>query len=153
MRLRSCRLWMRLRSSRLWMRFSRPWTRSSRLWMRSSRMWTRSSRVVRRLTANAEVATVLGSISASSDAVPSEERQMKQCWRTYVKTQKSPLKNTDIWKFCCLDQASIGPRTSKKLSTKYYLSTDFAQKFEYSPSLSWLCFRGIVFWWDLGNYF
>ncbi len=32
-----------------------------------------------RLTANAEVATVLGSISASSDTVESERRQMKQC--------------------------------------------------------------------------
>ncbi len=32
-----------------------------------------------RLTANAEVATVLGSIPASSDTVESEGRQMKQC--------------------------------------------------------------------------
>jgi hypothetical protein len=32
-----------------------------------------------RLTANAVVATVLGSISASSDRVESEGRQMKQC--------------------------------------------------------------------------
>jgi hypothetical protein len=31
------------------------------------------------LTANAEVATVLGSILAFSDAVESEVRQMKQC--------------------------------------------------------------------------
>ncbi len=31
------------------------------------------------LTANAEVATVLGSIPASSDIVESEARQMKQC--------------------------------------------------------------------------
>ncbi len=33
-----------------------------------------------RLSANAEVATVLGSIPASSDTVESEGRQMKQCW-------------------------------------------------------------------------
>ncbi len=33
-----------------------------------------------RLTANAEVATVLGSISASSDTLESEWRQIKQCW-------------------------------------------------------------------------
>ncbi len=41
----------------------------------------RSSRVViiERLIANAVVATVLGSIQASSDTVESEERQMKQC--------------------------------------------------------------------------
>jgi hypothetical protein len=32
-----------------------------------------------RLTANAVVATVLGSIPASSDTVESEGRQMKQC--------------------------------------------------------------------------
>jgi hypothetical protein len=31
------------------------------------------------LTANAEVAAFLGSIPASSDTVPSERRQMKQC--------------------------------------------------------------------------
>jgi hypothetical protein len=31
------------------------------------------------LTANAEVATVLGSIPASSDTVESKGRQMKQC--------------------------------------------------------------------------
>jgi hypothetical protein len=32
-----------------------------------------------RLTANAEVTTVLGSIPASSNTVESEGRQMKQC--------------------------------------------------------------------------
>jgi hypothetical protein len=40
----------------------------------------RCSRVAReRLTASGEVATVLGSIPASSDTVGSEGRQMKQC--------------------------------------------------------------------------
>jgi hypothetical protein len=51
-------------------------------------MWVRSSRVsgwylaewLERLTANALVATVLGSIPASSDTVESEGRQMKQWW-------------------------------------------------------------------------
>ncbi len=38
---------------------------------------------------NAKVATVLGSIPASSDTVESEGRQMQQCWITYIK--KSPL--------------------------------------------------------------
>jgi hypothetical protein len=78
-------LWMR--SRRVWMRSSRVWMRSNRvvdemaeLWMRSSRLWMRSSRVViERLAANAKVATVLGAIPASSDAVESEGRQMKQC--------------------------------------------------------------------------
>jgi hypothetical protein len=41
--------------------------------------WMRSSRVVRASEANAVVATVLGSISASSDTVESKGRQMKQC--------------------------------------------------------------------------
>ncbi len=43
-----------------------------------------------RLTANAEVATVLGSIPASSDTVESEGRQMKQCWIKYIKNKKNP---------------------------------------------------------------
>jgi len=38
----------------------------------------RSRRVLERLTVNAEVATVLGSIPASSETVESEGRQMKQ---------------------------------------------------------------------------
>ncbi len=47
-----------------------------------------------RLTANAVVATVLGSIPASSDTVESEGRQMKQCWISYIKEKfkkKIPL--------------------------------------------------------------
>ncbi len=45
-----------------------------------------------RLTANAEVATVLGSIPASSDTVEveSEERQMKQWWIHYIKKINPP---------------------------------------------------------------
>ncbi len=45
------------------------------------------------LTANAEVAPVLCSIPASSDAVESEGRQMKQCCIKYIlkKNQKIPL--------------------------------------------------------------
>jgi len=37
-----------------------------------------------RLTADAKVATVLGSIPASSDTLESEGRQMKQCWIKYL---------------------------------------------------------------------
>jgi hypothetical protein len=37
-----------------------------------------------RLTANTVVATVLGSIPASSDTVESEGRQMHQCWISYM---------------------------------------------------------------------
>ncbi len=42
-----------------------------------------------RLTANAVVTTVLGSIPASSDTVESEGRQMKQCWISYIKKEKN----------------------------------------------------------------
>jgi len=45
-----------------------------------------------RLTANAKVATVLGSIPASSGTVESEGRQMKQCCIKYLKILKSPRK-------------------------------------------------------------
>ncbi len=48
----------------------------------------RSSRVVR---ASAKVATVVGSILASSDTVESEGWQMKQCWITFI-TIKIPKK-------------------------------------------------------------
>ncbi len=46
--------------------------------MRSSLKW------LERLTANAEVATVPGSIPAASDTVESKGRQMKQCWIQYI---------------------------------------------------------------------
>ncbi len=46
--------------------------------MRSSLKW------LERLTANATVATVLGSIPAASDTVEFEGRQMKQCWIQYI---------------------------------------------------------------------
>jgi len=48
-------------------------------------MWMKSSWVVERLSANAVVATVLGSIPASSDTVESEGRKMKPCWISYIK--------------------------------------------------------------------
>jgi hypothetical protein len=55
------------------------WMRSSQVWMRSSRVWIISSGVVRALTANIKVATVLGSIPAFSDTMESEGRQTKKC--------------------------------------------------------------------------
>jgi hypothetical protein len=42
-----------------------------------------------RLTANAKVATGLGSIPASTDTVVSEGRQMKQCRIKFLKNPKS----------------------------------------------------------------
>ncbi len=48
----------------------------------------RSSRVVRVSETNAVVATVLGSIQASSGTVKSGGRQMKQCWISYIKKEK-----------------------------------------------------------------
>ncbi len=49
--------------------------------------WDLDSRaeLLERLTANAVVATALGSIPASSDTVETEGLQMKQCWITYIK--------------------------------------------------------------------
>jgi hypothetical protein len=47
--------------------------------------------MVDRLTANAEVATVLASIPASSDTVESEMRQMRHCGIQYCTSQKIPL--------------------------------------------------------------
>jgi hypothetical protein len=45
-----------------------------------------------RLNFNAKVASVLGSIPASSDTVESEGRQMKQCRKSFLKNLKnSPL--------------------------------------------------------------
>jgi hypothetical protein len=41
-----------------------------------------------RLTANAEDATVLGSITASSGKMEFEGRQIKQCWIQYVEEKK-----------------------------------------------------------------
>ncbi len=93
------------------------WMRSSRVvWMRSSRVcvdeiypsvWMRSSRVcgwdlaecLERLTANAVVATALGSNRASSDTVESERRQMRQCWISYIKNIQKipPLKLSSVW--------------------------------------------------------
>ncbi len=59
-----------------------------------SRGWD-LAKCLERLAVNAKVATVLGSIPASSDTVESEWRQMKQCWIKYIKIknpQKSPFK-------------------------------------------------------------
>ncbi len=49
---------------------------------------------LKRLTANAKVAFVLGSIPASSDTVESEGWQMNQCWIKYG-TQQNPRKS--LW--------------------------------------------------------
>jgi len=52
-----------------------------------------------RLTANAVVATVLGTIPESSDTVEFEGRQMQQCWISYIKrkkSKKSPFKIKSI---------------------------------------------------------
>jgi hypothetical protein len=41
-----------------------------------------------RLTVSVKVATVLGSILASSDTVEFEERKMMQCGMAYIKSKK-----------------------------------------------------------------
>ncbi len=50
-----------------------------------------------RLAVNTKVATVLGSIPASSKTVESEGLQMKLCWITYMKR-----KNQKILRFYCI---------------------------------------------------
>ncbi len=54
-----------------------------------------------RLTVDAKVAIVLGSIPASSDTVESEGRQKKQCWITYItrKPKNSPVKKIGSFSF------------------------------------------------------
>ncbi len=50
------------------------------------------------VTADAEFASVLGWITASSDTAESEGWQMKQCWIKYIKNPKSPLFNKSyLW--------------------------------------------------------
>ncbi len=79
----------------------KKWKQKNRIGSgRSSREWTRSSRVARESGSQClrYVATVLGSIPVSSDAVESEGRQKMQCRLTYTKKeniQKSPLAGAD----------------------------------------------------------
>ncbi len=81
----------------------------AQLWMRSSRVWMTSSRVADEIQPrcgwdlaecewdlaewlqrlNPKVATILGSIPASSDTEEYEGRQMKQCWITQIKNKLS----------------------------------------------------------------
>ncbi len=49
------------------------------------------------MAANAKVATLLGSIPASSDTVESEGRQMKQCSVTYIKIKIKALENFTVF--------------------------------------------------------
>ncbi len=59
--------------------------------MRCTREWMRCAEYLERLTASAEVETVLGSIPASSDTVESEGRQMKQVEEsTFIKKSEKP---------------------------------------------------------------
>ncbi len=62
------------------------------VWMGSSWIsgWYLAGRL-ERLAAYAEVATVLGSIPASSDTVEFEVGQMRQCWIQYIEEEKIPL--------------------------------------------------------------
>jgi len=107
---------------------------SSSGWMPDKCM--RSNRVVRtRPTANAEVATVLGSIPASSDTVKSEGWQMKQCWIEYLqrrhKIQKIPLlKLTRTLQF----YNSEFPKVYMSIPCKALLHQDVVYTIQYIPS-------------------
>jgi hypothetical protein len=64
------------------------YTKENFQWMRSSRV------VIERLTTNAELATVLDSIPASSDTVESEGRQMKYNKENY-KNRKIEIRQSE----------------------------------------------------------
>jgi hypothetical protein len=57
-------------------------------WMRSSLSGWDLAQLLERLTANAEVATVLVSIQASYDTMECEGQQMKQFWIEYIEKNK-----------------------------------------------------------------
>ncbi len=61
-----------------------------------------------RLTADAKVATVLGSIPAFSDTVESEGRQMKQCWIQDIEENKTKKSSCYVW----IRFMPSGPRSS-----------------------------------------
>jgi len=63
----------------------------------------RCAEYLERLTASAEVETVLGSVPASSDTVESEGRQMEQCLLHYIEKKKKKHK------IPLLKQANQGP--------------------------------------------
>ncbi len=77
-----------------------------------------------RLTANAVVATVLGSIPASSDTVESEGRQMKQCWISYIKRkiQKNPPSNYLLISLIISSVSSCMMPAPKSLFLSFHLS-------------------------------
>ncbi len=81
--------------------FSNIWWDLAELWMRSSPVggWDLAEWLERQ-TANTVVATVLGSIPASSDTVESEGRQMKQCWILYITKHKKPAFFLYIGQLC-----------------------------------------------------
>ncbi len=73
-----------------------------------SNMWLRSSLVVRALTANAEVATVLGSILASSDTVKSEVAADKAAFTViqYIE-KKNPKKSPCALRTNGVDECNV----------------------------------------------
>jgi hypothetical protein len=107
--------------------------------------------IVERLAVNAEVATVQGSIPASSDTVESEGRQMMQWWIKYIKNKKnqknplfflttSNLNSGNTWvralllellnRHCCGSgsgsgsrRAKMTPKNRKQLINLIFLST------------------------------
>ncbi len=71
--------------------------------MRSIAQW------FERLAVNAEVATVLGSIPASSDTVWSEGRQMKKCWVEYWNNNTKKQVVLICWKVLVFNVLPILP--------------------------------------------
>ncbi len=69
---------------------------------------------------NAEVATVLGSIPASSDTVETEGRQMKQCWIQYL--EKNILKNlpVEMWQKLFAAHTALGLEIEKTAANLFF---------------------------------
>ncbi len=67
-----------------------------------------------RLTAIAVVTTVLGSIPASSDTVESEGWQMKQCWKSYIKSVSPAYGNVSLALVKYSNEGGPGPRYNMK---------------------------------------
>ncbi len=76
-------------------------------------------------TANAQVATVLGSIPASVGTVESEGRQMKQCCILYEQKEKNPPKKYFKKKTIILLLLNLWKQTtSKRLPNKFEIAAN-----------------------------
>jgi hypothetical protein len=67
----------------------------------------RSSRGLQRLTANAKVGTVLGSIPATSDTAESEGLQMKQCQQKHKNIKAEMIEKKKYFQKSSCEEARV----------------------------------------------